>query len=462
MKFHIDNKFFHWGLTAFLVIAASISFYYLVFHSSNISAGFQRIMGILMPVVFGLAIAYLLAPVLNFLEQKALFPLCRKCGIKESPRQRSLVRGVGILVTCFLFVAMIYAVIAMTVSQVVPSVQGVILNFDSYTNNVISWINQTLEDNPEFGDYATKTIDRFSNQLEVWLNEILPNTASLIMTVSLSVINVLDVMKDFAVGFIISVYVLASKERFAGQAKKICYAIFRRDTANVVIRNFRFTHRTFIGFLGGKIVDSIIIGLLCFVGTSLMQTPYAVLISVIIGFTNIIPFFGPFVGAIPSIILIFAVDPTHPLNCVYFAIFILALQQFDGNILGPKILGSSTGLAGFWVIFAITLFGGLMGVFGMIVGVPIFAVIYAVAKSVINSMLDQKSMPVETKKYETVEYVDETGFHEIVPEEKPADGRRRGKSRLLQEGFHFQWKGRRENAAPTEEHSSKSNETSDK
>ncbi len=193
-----------------------------------------------------------------------------------------------------------------------------------------------------------------------------------------------------------------------------------------------------------------------------MQTPYAVLISVIIGFTNIIPFFGPFVGAIPSIILIFAVDPTHPLNCVYFAIFILALQQFDGNILGPKILGSSTGLAGFWVIFAITLFGGLMGVFGMIVGVPIFAVIYAVAKSVINSMLDQKSMPVETKKYETVEYVDETGFHEIVPEEKPADGRRRGKSRLLQEGFHFQWKGRRENAAPTEEHSSKSNETSDK
>ena len=459
MKFHKDNKFFHWGLTAFLVIAASISFYYLVFHSSNISAGFQRIMGILMPVVFGLAIAYLLAPVLNFLEQKALFPLCRKCGIKESPRQRSLVRGVGILVTCFLFVAMIYAVIAMTVSQVVPSVQGVILNFDSYTNNVISWINQTLEDNPEFGDYATKTIDRFSNQLEVWLNEILPNTASLIMTVSLSVINVLDVMKDFAVGFIISVYVLASKERFAGQAKKICYAIFRRDTANVVIRNFRFTHRTFIGFLGGKIVDSIIIGLLCFVGTSLMQTPYAVLISVIIGFTNIIPFFGPFVGAIPSIILIFAVDPTH---CVYFAIFILALQQFDGNILGPKILGSSTGLAGFWVIFAITLFGGLMGVFGMIVGVPIFAVIYAVAKSVINSMLDQKSMPVETKKYETVEYVDETGFHEIVPEEKPADGRRRGKSRLLQEGFHFQWKGRRENAAPTEEHSSKSNETSDK
>ena len=206
MKFHKDNKFFHWGLTAFLVIAASISFYYLVFHSSNISAGFQRIMGILMPVVFGLAIAYLLAPVLNFLEQKALFPLCRKCGIKESPRQRSLVRGVGILVTCFLFVAMIYAVIAMTVSQVVPSVQGVILNFDSYTNNVISWINQTLEDNPEFGDYATKTIDRFSNQLEVWLNEILPNTASLIMTVSLSVINVLDVMKDFAVGFIISVY----------------------------------------------------------------------------------------------------------------------------------------------------------------------------------------------------------------------------------------------------------------
>ena len=287
-----------------------------------------------------------------------------------------------------------------------------ISNYDSYILNFTKWLNQTLEDNPDINDYIVKTIDKYSGELEKWITELLPNTALLIKTVSLSVISVIRGLWDFIIGFVISIYVLASKEKFAGQAKKMAYAIFERDTANLVIRNFRFTHNTFIGFLGGKIIDSIIIGILCFAGTSIMRTPYAVLVSVVIGVTNVIPFFGPYLGAIPSVILIFIVDPAHPLNCVYFAIFILALQQFDGNILGPKILGSSTGLTGFWVIFAITFFGGLFGVIGMIIGVPIFAVIYAAAKSIINTQLQKKSMPTETKSYENLDYIDETGFHE--------------------------------------------------
>jgi len=446
MKFSSGNKYFKWGLTAFLVIAASMTFYYLIFNSSSIKANAGTILNILMPVVFGLGIAYILTPILNFMEEKILNPFCEKMGLKKTKRRNGLVRGIGILVTCFFALALIYALVAMLISQIVPSVEGVIVNFDAYSNNVIKWINQMLEDNPEFGDYVTKAFDTFSEQLEGWLRDLIPSTASLIMSVSLSVINLLDVLKDFIIGFIISVYVLASKERFAGQAKKLCYAAFKQDTANVIIRNFRFTHRTFIGFLGGKIVDSIIIGLLCFIGTSIMKTPYAVLISVIIGFTNIIPFFGPFLGAIPSIVLIFAVDPTNPLNCLYFVIFVLALQQFDGNILGPKILGSSTGLAGFWVIFAITLFGGLMGVFGMIVGVPVFAVLYAAAKAVVNTMLEKKHMPKETKDYEEVDYVDESGFHELEPEQKRRDGKPNSAKghRLIQEGFHFKWISRRE------------------
>lgn len=426
MKFKINNKYFRWGLTAFLVVAASITFYYFIFHSSNIKENFLTIIGILMPVVFGLVIGYLLTPVLNFVENKVLIPICDKLSIRKTAKRDKVVRGTGILVSAFLFAALIYILVHMLVSQIVPSVQGIVTNFDSYTNNVIKWIEQTLDDNPAFGDYITKSIDRFSTELEGWLKDLIPGTASLIMTVSLSVISVLDVMKDFLIGFIISIYVLASKERFAGQAKKICYAVLEKETANVVINNFRFTHRTFIGFLGGKIVDSIIIGILCFIGTMLMGTPYAVLISVIIGVTNIIPFFGPFLGAIPSIILIFAVDPTHPLNCVYFTIFVLALQQFDGNILGPKILGSSTGLAGFWVIFSITFFGGLFGIFGMIVGVPIFAVVYSAISSVINTMLEKKNMPKDTKTYEGVDYVDDGGFHQIsdIPQDA---GKSRGR-----------------------------------
>lgn len=416
MKFKINNKYFRWGLTAFLAIAAAIVFYYFVFHSSNIKSGINTITDILMPVVVGMAIAYLLTPVLNFVEQKILFPLCKKLKIKDGKKKKSVIRGISILVTAFLFVGLIYFLISMLISQIVPSIQNIVTNFDSYTANITKWLNKALEDNPDVGDYVIKTVTKYSRELETWVTDDLPNTAAgLIRTVSLSVIGVVGVLWDFVIGFIISIYMMASKEKFAGQAKKIIYAIFEQDTSNTLIKNLRFTHQTFIGFLGGKIVDSIIIGILCFIGTSIMKTPYAALVSVIIGVTNIIPFFGPFLGAVPCTLLIFVVDPLHPLNCLYFVVFILVLQQVDGNIIGPKILGSSTGLTGFWVIFAITLFGGLFGVFGMIIGVPILAVIYAAVRSAVNTALAKKKMPAETKKYERLAYVDEEGFHEISP-----------------------------------------------
>lgn len=418
MKFKINNKYFRWGLTAFLAIAAAIVFYYFVFHSSNIKSGINTITNILMPVVVGMVIAYLLTPVLNFVELKILFPLCKKLKIKDGKRKKSVVRGISILITAFLFVGLIYFLVFMLISQIVPSIQNIVTNFDSYTANITKWLNKALEDNPDVGDYVIKTVTKYTGELEKWVTDDLPNNAAgLIKTVSMSVINVVGVLWDFVIGFIISIYMMASKEKFSGQAKKIIYAIFEQDTSNILIRNFRYTHQTFIGFLGGKIVDSIIIGILCFIGTSILKMPYAALVSVIIGVTNIIPFFGPFLGAVPCTLLIFVVDPLHPLNCLYFVVFILILQQVDGNIIGPKILGSSTGLTGFWVIFAITFFGGLFGVFGMVIGVPILAVLYAAVRAVVNTALDKKKMPTETKKYEKLEYVDEDGFHEISPAE---------------------------------------------
>ncbi|MDE6925378.1 MAG: AI-2E family transporter [Acetatifactor sp.] len=417
MKFKINSKYFRWGLTAFTVITASIVFYYFMFHHSNIKTGMETITDIVMPVVLGLVMAYLLTPILNFLEDKVMIPLCNKCKIRESAKRNSIIRGIGILITAFLFVSLIYLLVAMLLSQIIPSIQNIVVNFDSYTNNFIKWLDKLLEDNPEVGEYVVRTVDKYSGDLEKWMNDF-TKISPLIRTVSLSVINVLGVLWDIIIGFIISIYVMASKEKFAGQAKKIVYAVFEKDTANIVIRNFRFTHKTFIGFISGKILDSIIIGILCFIGTSILHTPYAALVSVIIGVTNVIPFFGPYLGAIPCGILVFIVDPVHPLNCVYFLLFILILQQFDGNILGPKILGSSTGLTGFWVISSITLFGGLFGVLGMIIGVPIFAVIYAAIRSLVNTSLKKKKLPYETKKYENLDYIDEEGFHESVPEKK--------------------------------------------
>lgn len=436
MKFKLNNKYVRWGVTAFLVIVAGITFYYFVFHSSNIRSGVKMITDILMPVVVGMAIAYLLTPVLNFIESKLLYPLCNKLRIKQSKKKNSIIRGLGILITAFLFVALIYVLLYMLISQIVPSVQNIVSNFDAYTSNFTKWLNQTMNDNPEVQAYLVRAFDKYSNELESWITDILPNTGQLIKTVSLSILGVVGVLWDFVIGFIISIYVLASKEKFAAQAKKVSYALFEKDTANTVIRNFRFTHKTFIGFLGGKIVDSIIIGILCFIGTSILKTPYAALVSVIVGVTNIIPFFGPFLGAVPSALLIFVVDPLHPLNCLYFVIFIIVLQQVDGNIIGPKILGSSTGLAGFWVIFAITLFGGLFGVFGMIIGVPIFAVIYAGIRSGLNILLSKKEMPTELEKYRNLDYVDEEGMHDM-PEEQPGEkkaSRRQSKKAGVKDG----------------------------
>lgn len=428
MKFKLNNKYVRWGLTAFLVIASGILFYYFVFHNSNILAGLNRLTDILMPVVFGLATAYLMTPVLNYIEGKFLIRLCEKMGIKKSKLRDSIIRGIGVFLTAFLFIAMIYMLFYMLISQLVPSIQNIINNFDRYINNVMNWINRLLDDNPDVKNYALQTIDQYSEQLDDFINQVPAKASIWLKTVTNTATSILGVLWDFIIGFIISIYVMASKEKFIAQAKKVIYALFERDTANIVIRNLRFTHKTFIGFLGGKIADSIIIGLLCFIGVTLMKTPYGALISVIIGVTNIIPFFGPYLGAIPSAILILIVDPMHPLQCVYFVIFILVLQQFDGNILGPKILGDSTGLTSFWVIFAITFFGGLFGVIGMIVGVPIFAVIYAGIKSLVHTTLKKKQLPIETKLYEKLDYVDDAGFHDYVPpapvSRKPKEKRR--------------------------------------
>ena len=198
------------------------------------------------------------------------------------------------------------------------------------------------------------------------------------------------------IGIILSVYLLFNKETHGAQAKKVAYSLFSEERANNLINNTRFAHRTFGGFISGKIVDSLIIGILCFIGTTVMQTPYALLISVIVGVTNIIPFFGPYLGAIPSGFIILMINPV---KCLWFLIFILILQQIDGNIIGPKILGDSTGLSSFWVIFAITLFGGIFGVVGWFLGVPIFAIIYAAVKTFIDTRLERKKLPSDTLYY---------------------------------------------------------------
>ena len=415
MKFRIDKKYIRWGVTAFLVIAASILFYYLLFHRANISAGLHAFVGITMPILDGMLMAYVLTPLLNGVEKKFIIPVCMKCNMDmEERKNKKKIRAMSILLTLFIVTLALYSFFATVIPQLIRSIQSIIFQFPTYINNLNVWVTKLLADNPDIESVAMEILDTYSIELNNLLNlmSVLPRMNELIRNVSLSFLSFLKTLWNLIIGFIISIYILGSKELFAGQAKKMVYAIFETDTANAVISDVRFTHKTFVGFIVGKIIDSIIIGIICFIGTSIMGTPYAILVSVIVGITNIIPFFGPYLGAIPSALLILMVNP---LQCLYFIIFILILQQFDGNILGPKILGDSTGLSGFWVIFSITLFGGMFGILGMVAGVPVFAVFYAAVRAIINSFLAKKNLPTETAEYLNVGSIEGTEFHPYLP-----------------------------------------------
>lgn len=393
------SRYFLLGLTLFLAGTALISVYYVLFHSSKLVNIFRFLTDMLMPVVYGFVLAYVLIPSLNFFEKKVVVPIAQKLKI-DTKAKKSGIRAVSVAITACVSILVIYAFISMFISQIVPSVQDIINNFDVYVNNGVAYVNRLFEDNPEVRDFFNNLVQKYSTELDSWLNNTLfPKLSTLVMSVSLSIINVLSFLWDFILGFILSIYILHSKDVFSGQAKKILFGLLPEEKANGLLEDVRFVHRTFTGFLTGKVIDSFIIGLICFAGTYLLKTPYAALVSVIIGVTNVIPFFGPFLGAIPCAILIFVVTPMQPLNTVYFVIFILLLQQFDGNILGPKILGDSTGLGSFWVIFAITIFGGLMGVPGMIIGVPTFAVIFAMIRRYINKRLTQKGLSTDREDY---------------------------------------------------------------
>lgn len=398
------NKYMKWGTTALVVLILAICFVCLIFRGQSIWSGVNVIFGVAMPVIDGLIIAFIAAPVLNWIEEKLICPLCGKCRIDiRKAKVKKRIRAASVLLT-FLFIALVvYSFFAIVIPELLLSIQSIITRFPTYINNLIDLTEKLLADNPDVEAYIESLLSTYSKDLDSFLdNKVMPTVNSFILSASMGVIGMLKSLYNLVIGLIISLYVLSGKEKFASQAKKICYALFDRPTANQVISACRFTNKTFIGFLGGKIVDSAIIGVLCFFGTSILNMPYAVLISVIVGVTNIIPFFGPYIGAIPSALLVLMINPV---KCIPFILFILALQQLDGNVIGPKILGESTGLSGFWVIFSITFFGGLWGIVGMVVGVPLFAVLYAGISYMVNKLLEKKSLSTATEDYEELDHI---------------------------------------------------------
>ena len=362
------KRYFRWGLTVFLTVCALMIFYDTVFRHGVLLSLLGKFAKALKPVIYGAAMAYLLTPLVNSFDRLLL----RLLGEKS---KRGLVRAVSILLTWAVVVLAVYLLISILIPQLYQSVATLVGNMQSYYNTVYAWVTKLLDDNPEIAPRVSAAIDEYWDEVRGWFtNKFLPQAQQTIGIVTSGVLSVVLFFKDFLVGVIVSVYLLALKEGFATGARRLLYSAVSESHYRSTLSAATTANNIFSGFVRGKLLDSLIIGILCFIGCSFLKMPYTPLVSVIVGITNIIPFFGPFLGAIPSAFLILLVSP---IKCLYFIVFVLVLQQVDGNIIGPKILGNSTQLPSFWVIVAILIGGGFFGVLGMFLGVPVFACFYA-------------------------------------------------------------------------------------
>ena len=411
MKFNFNKKHLSIGVIAFLVIVFSVLFILLTFKFSDFKGVILDLVSIMQPVIFGFIIAYILTPLVNFFERKIFFPFeIRKYG-SISPKKKKVYRAISVILTILILGLLIYVFIIAVIPQVGQSIVVLTNRFPSYITSLQTWFNKILHDNRNVNEGLNWLLTNYEDDIYSFLNNnLMPKAQSMVKGFSSGLFSALSGTWNFIMGIIISIYVLLIKEKFCGQAKKIVYSLFSRERANQILKDTRFVSDTFIGFISGKILDSFIIGVLCFIGVTILKFPYAVLISVVVGITNIIPFFGPFIGAVPCALLLLM---DNPMECLYFIIFIVILQQIDGNLIGPKILGDSTGISGFWVIFSITVFGKLWGVLGMFIGIPIFAVIYAMIKRNVDRRLAKKDLPWETDEYMVLKSIDEKG--DIIP-----------------------------------------------
>ena len=393
------------SIVIFLAAAACILFYFALLRVSQISAAVSTLIGVAKPIIYGLAIAYLLNPIVKSVDRRLIPFLEKKC--PNFKKKKQLSRSVGIFLALLFLLAVIVALLNMMIPELYSSIRDMILNVPSQMNRFVDSLSDMNRDNSTLGILLENIMTEATDFLQNWMRtDLMDSVNELMSSLTVGVINILKEILNLLIGLIVSAYVLFSKEKFSRQCKKITYALFKPSSANMILHLTIKSNEIFGGFIIGKIIDSAIIGVLCFIGLTLMDMPYTLLVSVIVGVTNVIPFFGPYIGAIPSAILILLTDPRMG---IYFIIFIIALQQFDGNVLGPKILGNSTGLSAFWVVFSILIAGGLFGVPGMILGVPTFAVIYYIVDMLIAHKLEKRKLPVETDAYDEFSYVETDG-----------------------------------------------------
>lgn len=390
MKIEPNQKYLTVSFYTVITFAICLFLVVIVQKFSAISGVLASFANVIAPVTWGIVIAYIVNPLMKFFER--VFGKC----FERKKAHRKLVRSLSVAFGLLTLLAVLFAIVAVLLPQVVESVIGLARNFNSYLNNFESWIYKFVEDYPDIYSFVQTQFDSLQPKLTDFINSIVPKLGEWAIKLKDGAIGFIGGLGDFVIGFIVAIYLLFSKEKFIAQMRKFVAAVLPEGGKNAVYSIAARTNKMLGGFISGKLIDSTIIGILTFICMSIMKMDFVALISVVVGVTNIIPFFGPFIGAIPSALLLLVAAPRQ---VIPFVIFIFILQQFDGNILGPKILGDSTGLSPFWVMFAIFVGGGMFGFAGMILGVPIFAVIYSLVRDFVNYLLERRGLSTRTLDY---------------------------------------------------------------
>lgn len=390
MKIEPNQKYLTVSFYTVITFAICLFLVVIVQKFSAISGVLASFANVIAPVTWGIVIAYIVNPLMKFFER--VFGKC----FERKKAHRKLVRSLSVAFGLLTLLAVLFAIVAVLLPQVVESVIGLARNFNSYLNNFESWIYKFVEDYPDIYSFVQTQFDNLQPKLTDFINSIVPKLGEWAIKLKDGAIGFIGGLGDFVIGFIVAIYLLFSKEKFIAQMRKFVAAVLPEGGKNAVYSIAARTNKMLGGFISGKLIDSTIIGILTFICMSIMKMDFVALISVVVGVTNIIPFFGPFIGAIPSALLLLVAAPRQ---VIPFVIFIFILQQFDGNILGPKILGDTTGLSPFWVMFAIFVGGGMFGFAGMILGVPIFAVIYSLVRDFVNYLLERRGLSTRTLDY---------------------------------------------------------------
>ena len=391
MKNNNFKKYFYVGVTLFSTLALCIVLYFTLSRIPDIYAGFKVFISAAMPLIYGAIFAYLLYPVCIFFEKvfKKVFSKVKKRKIANG-----LTRGISIFLSIAFGIGVVAIILYMVIPQLYESIMKIINSAPTYIDRISNFVDGFLKDNTELRTTVNNAINEYTSDITKLLTNWSSQIGTVVKSIGDGVLSVAIVTKNIFIGIIVAIYLLADRHQFKIGLKRFIELVFSRKMSRVVKDEVKFANNVVLNFISGRILDSAIIGILCYILMVILRLPFPLLIAVLVGVTNIIPFFGPFIGGIPAGLLILIEDPW---KCLVFVIMIVILQQLDGNIIGPRILGDSIGLSSFWVLFSMLIFGGLFGLTGMIAGVPVFAIIYDIIKKIIIKCEKKKALKAQAQ-----------------------------------------------------------------